>query len=343
MIEELEVQGFRSLREVRWKPGRLNVLIGPNGSGKSNLLQSLIVLQKAAAGNFADCPGSLLRDESAPSISWTVRTQHQRGESFIYEIELGRRNAASSYGVVRESLSESHHRHPNRELTECDKASLFKKGLFGWGIYQDLRVDPEAPLRQASVARFEKQLAAGGQNLVPVLHTLYSDTRDFKRSVDAAMRAAFGTEYQELVFTPTADQNVRLGVRWKSLKTEQFAPHLSDSTLRLLLMIAILANPEPGDLIAIYQPETGFHPSLLPIIAELAAEASERTQVILTTCSPQLLDAFTGQPPTITVAQRIDGETRLSVLDGEELSRWLGHYSLGAMLRSGELEELAGL
>jgi predicted ATPase len=342
MIEELKFQGFRSLRDVRWKPGRLNVLIGPNGSGKSNLLQGLILLQKAAAGNVADLPDSLLRDESAPSISWAVRTQNQRGESFLYEIELGRRNATSSYGVVRESLFESNHRPPNREPTECE-ASLFKKGLLGWGIYQDLRVDPEAPLRQASVARFEKQLAAGGQNLAPVLHTLYSGTRDFKRSVDAAMRAAFGTDYQELVFTPTADQKVRLGVRWKSLKAEQFAPHLSDSTLRLLLMIAILANPESGDLIAIDQPETGFHPSLLPIIAELAAEASERTQVILTTCSPQLLDAFTGEPPTITVSKWIAGETRLSVLDGEELSRWLGHYSLGAMLCSGELEELAGL
>src|SRR5690348_10493130 len=126
------------------------------------------------------------------------------------------------------------------------------------------------------------------------------------------MRAAFGTDYEELVFPPAADQRVQLRLRWRSLKTEQSAANLSDGTLRFLLLVAILANPEPGDLIAIDEPETGLHPSMLPIIAELAAEASERTQVILTTHSPQFLDAFTGEPPTTTVAEWVDGETKLS-------------------------------
>lgn len=91
-------------------------------------------------------------------------------------------------------------------------------------------------------------------------------------------------------------------------------------------------------MISIDEPEIGLHPSMLPIVAELAVDASERTQVILTTHSPQLLDAFTGTPPTTTVAQAVDGETRLSVVDSEELRRWLEEYSLGALFRSGELE-----
>jgi len=80
---------------------------------------------------------------------------------------------------------------------------------------------------------------------------------------------------------------------------------------------------------------------MLPIIAEHAADAARRTQVIFTTHSPQLLDAFTSTPPTTTVAKWEDGETKLSVIDGEELARWLPEYSLGALFRSGELEGMA--
>lgn len=382
MIEELEVRGFQSLREVRWTPGRLNVLIGPNGSGKSNLLQVLELLQKAAAGKLSEeilrlgGIAPLLWDEQARSIFWSAQTKHPSGDSFSYEIELQRLGMTGGYRIGAELLRDSTAQLVARDFTKAIfvdkegglmeasgslipeaeaalsrivipvltdlKALLFHKSLLGWSIYHDVRVDREAPLRQAAVARFEKQVAADGQNLIPVLHTLYTGDRDFKRSLDAALRTAFGTDYEELVFPPAADQRVQLRLRWRSLKTEQSAANLSDGTLRFLLLIAILANPEPGDLIAIDEPETGLHPNMLPIIAELARRAAGRTQVILTTHSPQLLDAFTGEePPTTTVAEWVDGETKLSVLDGEELRRWLQHYSLGAMFRSGELEGLA--
>ncbi|MFS8067349.1 MAG: AAA family ATPase [Byssovorax sp.] len=211
--------------------------------------------------------------------------------------------------------------------------------LTGWAIYHDIHVDQQAPLRHAAIARLDRRVATDGHNLIPVLHTLYTGSRDFKKLVDDAMRAAFSKDYEELVFPPpAADQRVQLRIRWRSLKTEQSAADLSDGTIRFLLLLAILGNPTPGSLISIDEPEIGLHPSMLPIVAELAVDASERTQVILTTHSPQLLDAFTGTPPTTTVAQCVDGETRLAVVDSEELQRWLGEYTLGALFRSGELE-----
>ena len=51
-ILELEVEGYRSLKHVIWKPGRLNVVIGPNGGGKSNLLRVLELLTIAAKGGL---------------------------------------------------------------------------------------------------------------------------------------------------------------------------------------------------------------------------------------------------------------------------------------------------
>ena len=95
-----------------------------------------------------------------------------------------------------------------------------------------------------------------------------------------------------------------------------FAADLSDGTLRFLMLLAILANPEPGTLVAIDKPETGLHPRMFPIIAEFAASASERTTVVLTTHSPEFLDAFPSDcVPTTTVVECVEGETKLSKLD----------------------------
>jgi predicted ATPase len=374
-IQELEIKGFRSLRHVRWSPGRLNLLIGPNASGKSNLLRALDFLQKAAAGDLSTeilregGIGPLLWDGQREELSWNLRDH-----DCLYELALQPLGTTSVYRVEHELFSRGDltfierdakqavlrdfennvvrahvNTYPEEETLLSTATGPFsgvevfalRNRLLSWSVYHDLRVDRGAPLRQPAVARLEKRLELDGQNLIPLLHTLYTGNREFKQATDTAMRAAFGSDYDELVFPPAADQRVQLRLRWRSLKTEQSAADLSDGTLRFLLLIAILANREPGDLIAIDEPETGLHPGMFPIIAELATEAAERTQVIFTTHSPQFLDAFREQPPTTTVAERVDGETRLSVLDGNELQRWLKDYSLGALFRSGELEAMA--
>lgn len=383
-IQELSIKGFRSLRDVTWRPGKLNVVIGPNGSGKSNLLQAIGLLREAATGGLSEAilrmggVVPLLWDGQVEEIAWSVVVEPLlEGEQVLsYELRLRRLGTTSSYRIEREMLAGGVQgailvRAPDRafmldmngqqvelgnaQLLQPEQALLqvgsvplgssavtgFHDLLSGWSLYHDIRVDLGASLRQAAVARMEDRLAADGQNLIPVLHTLYTGSRDFKRAVDDAMRAAFSADYEELVFPPAADQRVQLRVRWRSLRTEQSAADLSDGTIRFLVLLAILANPNPPDLIAFDEPETGLHPSMLPIVAEHAADAARRTQVIFTTHSAQLLDAFTATPPTTTVAKWEEGETRLSVLDGDELARWLQEYTLGALFRSGELEGMA--
>ena len=105
-----------------------------------------------------------------------------------------------------------------------------------------------------------------------------------------------------------------------------------------VLALMGMGSATSARIVAIDEPETGLHPSMLPIIADFAVEASRRTQVIFTTHSDQFLDAFTETRPTTTVAKRENGETVLRVLDKEALDLWLGEYSLGTLYRSGELE-----
>ncbi len=63
--------------------------------------------------------------------------------------------------------------------------------------------------------------------------------------------------------------------------------------------------------------------------------------MILTTHSPQFLDAFTDTIPATTVALWEDGQTVLKTLEGDTLSAWLKGYSLGKLFKSGELEAMA--
>jgi predicted ATPase len=44
--------------------------------------------------------------------------------------------------------------------------------------------------------------------------------------------------------------------------------------------------------LAVDEPEAGLHPKLLPIVADMIKTASERTQVLVTTHSPDLLNRF---------------------------------------------------
>ncbi len=216
----------------------------------------------------------------------------------------------------------------------------FQKWLSSIAVYHDFTTGKDALVRQPAIARMEKRVDPDGQNLVSVLHTLYTGDRDFKKEINSAMQAAFGDDFDELVFPPASDQRIQLRIRWKSLQREQSAAELSDGTLRFLFLLTVLASPSPAPVIAIDEPETGLHPSMLPLIAEYAVDASTRSQVILTTHSPSFLNAFVGTIPTTTAAKWENGETQLKTIQGAELNYWLKEYSLGSLFKSGELEEM---
>lgn len=97
------------------------------------------------------------------------------------------------------------------------------------------------------------------------------------------------------------------------------------------MLLAILLNPGRGDLVAIDEPEVSLDPSMLPIIAELAFEASRTSQVIVSTHSPEFLGALIEQGAATTVVQAPEGETKLSTLDRDDLARWLQKYESGGL------------
>ena len=112
---------------------------------------------------------------------------------------------------------------------------------------------------------------------------------------------------------------------------------LSDGTLRYLSLLAILLHPDPPPLIALEEPELGLHPDIVGEVAKLLVDASERTQLVVTTHSRTLVDALTDHPSSIVVCEKENGESRFERLDGTRLRAWLDRYSLGELWSSGEL------
>lgn len=83
------------------------------------------------------------------------------------------------------------------------------------------------------------------------------------------------------------------------------------------------------------EPELGLHPFAITMLASLVKQSATKTQVILSTQSPLLLDHF--DPQDVLVADRVDSGTILSRLDVEKLESWLEDYSLGQLWEKNEL------
>ncbi|MDX2035046.1 MAG: AAA family ATPase [Isosphaeraceae bacterium] len=93
-IRQLHVAGYRSIRDLRLRLDRVNLIVGPNGSGKSNLYRALGLVSSAASGALAR---ALAEEGGMPSVLWAgarakgpVRmTLAVEIDEFGYELECG--------------------------------------------------------------------------------------------------------------------------------------------------------------------------------------------------------------------------------------------------------------
>jgi len=115
------------------------------------------------------------------------------------------------------------------------------------------------------------------------------------------------------------------------------AVRLSDGTLRWLALLMILLHPAPPPLVCIEEPELSLHPDIIPPLAQLLREASQRMQLIVTTHSDALVNELTDIPETVIVCEKDNGATVLKRLERKRLAAWLKTYSLGHLWRKGEI------
>jgi len=166
--------------------------------------------------------------------------------------------------------------------------------------------------------------------------TVGDELRDFLR----VAYPSFDNIFAETTWGTPA--KVLVGIREKGMVRQMQLWDLSDGMLRFLCLGAALLNPIPPSLIAIDEPEVGLHPKLLPIIADMIKTACERTQVLVTTHSPDLLNCF--DIDDVAVMVRVENKIHWQrPRNRESLRKMLENVvgeSLGDLHRSGELEAL---
>ena len=115
------------------------------------------------------------------------------------------------------------------------------------------------------------------------------------------------------------------------------AKRLSDGTIRFIALLATLLSTNPPPLLCIEEPELGLHPDVLTWLGELLVEASEKTQLIVTTHSDALVSALTNHVDAVVTCERPGAATVLRRLESDRLASWLEEYRLGDLWRIGEL------
>jgi len=216
----------------------------------------------------------------------------------------------------------SHHGFVNRTATGFRSIRIYPPWQFG----------PLSPVRRPQSAdQPNDYLDPSGQNLGLVLSRLKQNPEAWQLLLEK-FRA---------VYEPAKEIDIFLeGGTFQIIVDEGYrtpASRLSDGTLRWLFLVALLLDPHPAPVLAIEEPELGLHPDLLRRLADLLQDAAERTQLIVTTHSPELVSAFSHRPQDVVVCERFFGSTEFRRLDPEPLKEWLDSYSLGDAWRAGEI------
>ena len=111
---------------------------------------------------------------------------------------------------------------------------------------------------------------------------------------------------------------------------------LSTGTLRILAFLGLFRHPSPPPLIVIEEIENGLDPRTLHLLVDEIRTLVEsgRSQVIVTTHSPYLLDLL--DLSHIVMVERIDGQpTFTRPADQKALQRWARDFSPGRLYTMG--------
>lgn len=259
--------------------------------------------------------------------------------SQVYRFQNGRAALASRLGGIK-LLQHSDLAIDESILSQRKDPDQYPVLAYLGRAYNNVRLYREWPFGRASVFRHPQPADLPSDRLEEDLSNL-GLFLNYLRSVPKAREAM--VERLRDLYAGVDDFDVRIkGGTVEVFVTEgEFiipASRLSDGTLRYLALLAILCDPDPPPLICIEEPELGLHPDVLPKIADLLVEASQSTQLIVTTHSDVLVDAMSEHPESVVVVEKYGGKTVAKRLAATtEIRQWLEKYRLGQLWLRGEI------
>lgn len=345
-IERLTLERFRSIRDEAIDFANPTIFVGQNGSGKSNLLDAFAFLSECMASPLQ----SVLESRGGiPAVGY--RTPGRRfvetlgvrvdfrvsgaGEPFGHYSFKIREVSGHGFVVQREQCVLS----PRKRVWFDRSTTSFRTNLAGLTPALDPQalalpivggLEPLAPLLKALAAirvyainpvrMREMQDAENGLLLKRDGSNVASVLRELARREPEAMDR-IGELLGAITPGSTGVRPVQRGhklalefsQRWGESRSVRFdASAMSDGTLYCLGMLAAVMQEPAPPLIAIEEPETMIHPGALGAILDLIQIGAHRSQVVVTTHSPDLVDARWIGADILRVVHWENGATRVS-------------------------------
>jgi predicted ATPase len=357
-LDRLTIKGFKSIRSLEdFELRNLNVLIGGNGTGKSNLVDFFRLLRAMMELPLPHLQNSSLTTYIAdgggiddflfngPDVTKYIEAMLRFGPNG-YRFKIVRTtdetftiNDEAQYWETSGWREMGAGHTTPRLLQERTKpgvyggpsvASYVYDAISSWKIYHFHDTSNIAPMRRSESVEDSDYLRFDAANIAPFLLELRNNEKKIYDQIVESVHLV-APFFQDFILKPNKQDKVRLRWRQKGSDYPLKPHHLSDGTIRFICLATALLQPDPPSTMIIDEPELGLHPYAIEILAELIQAASQKTQLIVSTQSPALVDCFA--PEDIVVATRKKGASRFERLDAKDLSAWLADYSLGDLWR----------
>jgi predicted ATPase len=349
-IRSITIEGFKSIRSLKaFDLRKINILIGANGAGKSNFVDFFRFLREMVEGRLQ----FTVKQRGGADLHLYLGPQMTRqivgrvyfaadGYAFCLEPTVNNELIFRSESIVvgddvnLRSLGSGHEESKLKEAAEKgdagDAAHHLYPAVSSLLVYHFHDTSDTAKMRRSHTARDNDYLRPDAANLASFLWRLsekHADTYGLIRDTVRLVTPFF----DDFLLRPQAvNGDAFLQLEWLQKGSDYpFHPsQLSDGTLRFMALATALLQPNPPPTILLDEPELGLHPFALDVLSGLIQQASARTQLIVSTQSAVLLNAFS--PEDIIIVDRAEGESRFRRLTEEELSVWLeAEYTLGEL------------
>ncbi len=360
-IKKLSIQGFKSILDCTdFELTNLNIIIGANGAGKSNFVQifrmlmamtrknfSKFILERGGADNFL-FNGPKITQQINIEFEFQSLSDNVTGSNF-YRFELTptvdeqflineERQYVTTNWCSYGSPSIESRLYDARNETSADGqwngvGHFVYESISNWMVYHFHDTSSTAPMRRSEIIEDSQKLRGNASNIAPFLLMLRNSElykNEYEEIVNAVrLVIPFFDDFLLDVQKLGEAEKVKLSWTQKGSDFPMQPYHLSDGSIRFICLATALLQPNPPSTIIIDEPELGLHPAAISILAELIQVAAKRTQIIVATQSPALIDQFAIED--VVVVNRENGASSFKRLDEKDFSVWLEEYSVGEL------------
>jgi predicted ATPase len=367
-LQAFRLRNFKAVRdsgEVHFTP--LTVLIGKNGSGKSSLIEALETFQNVIQQGIDD---AFIPWKGFESV-WNKAVSHKPTEDQVGKISpsnpmefeaVGLTDAIPFQGKIEINKDEKRDQifitnqdfdtplNPPKVEKSKEMAPEFHVRDLAWHRFvykwQFISLEPSRMLEPKPQRRSlrEIRLAKDGSNIAQYLQSIADTEPTALEGIVEALKAVlpYADDLRPAI-TSELERNVYLTLTEKGLKEPLGGWLLSQGTLRILALFAVLRHPKPPSVVFIEELENGLDFRTVQMLVEEIRQFVNGTgrQVVVTTHSPYLLD-LVPLSQVVLVTRKAKGPSFWRPTESKELREWAEDYGPGSLFTMGRLQQKEG-